>query len=277
MKDSFSRWFGIAEKNLEQVKQIPVEKIDPSPYQPRKIFEDEKLDELCQTIASHGLIQPIIVRSIGSRYQLIAGERRLRAVKKLNMDQIPAIIREMNDADASTAALIENLQREGLTSIEEAHAYQKLLDIQKLTQEGLAKKLGKSQSTIANKLRLLQLPQEIQEMLKRRQISERHARALLVLQREQQLLLAEEIIIKELNVKQTEERVKKLLEAKGKSSSKGKQRKAFSRDLRIAINTIRQSIDMVKQTGMEVIADERELDDCLEVLIRIPKKDVRKD
>ncbi|WP_044641414.1 nucleoid occlusion protein [Risungbinella massiliensis] len=281
MRDSLGRWFGIAEKNLEQVRNIPVSDVDPSPYQPRTIFEDDKLEELCQTISTHGVIQPIIVRTVGKRYELIAGERRLRAVKLLNLIEIPAIVRELSDEEASTAALIENLQREGLTSIEEAHAYQKLIELQSLTQEGLAKRLGKGQSTIANKLRLLQLPIVIQEALQKRAISERHARALLILKEEQQLFILEEILTKDLNVKQTEERVKKFLlqeeELAEENSLTKQQRKAVSRDFRIAMNTIRQSIDMVKQTGMEVTAAERELDDCVEVVIRITKKEQRKD
>lgn len=281
MRDSLGRWFGIAEKSLEQVRNIPVMEVDPSPYQPRTVFEDDKLEELCQTISTHGVIQPIIVRTVGKRYELIAGERRLRAVKLLNLPEVPAIVRELSDEDASTAALIENLQREGLTSIEEAHAYQKLIELQSLTQEGLAKRLGKGQSTIANKLRLLQLPLVIQETLQKRAISERHARALLILKEEQQLLILEEVLAKDLNVKQTEERVKKFLlqeeELVEENSLTKHQRRSVSRDFRIAMNTIRQSIDMVKQTGMEVTAAERELEDCVEVVIRITKKEQRKD
>lgn len=277
MRESFGRWFGIAEKTTEQVKNIPVHEVDPSPYQPRQVFEDDKLEELCQTISTHGVIQPIIVRQVGKRFELIAGERRLRAVKKLNMTEIPAIIREMSDEEASTAALIENLQREGLTAIEEAYAYQKLIEMHSLTQGKLASKLGKSQSTIANKLRLLHLPQPVQEMLQKKVITERHARALLILDKEQQLALLDEIISNDLNVKQTENRVKKLLEQLEERKEPSKpQRRSVSRDFRIAMNTIRQSIDLVKQSGMDVITAERELEDCVEVVIRIPKKEMKR-
>jgi ParB family transcriptional regulator, chromosome partitioning protein len=271
MKEPFTRLFGIGEKeSQDEVKQLPVGNIQPSPYQPRSIFDDERIEELCQTIKTHGVIQPIVVRTVRGGYELIAGERRLRAVKKLGMPRIPAVIREMNDAQAASAALIENLQREGLTAIEEAAAYQQLIQLHGLTQESLAQRLGKGQSTIANKLRLLQLSEPIQKALMNRDITERHARALLALKDvEEQVRLLKEIITKGLNVKQTEERVRKLLE--GKQGKPKPKRKSFSRDVRIAMNTIRQSVDMVKQTGLAVSADEQEHEDFYEVVIRIPK------
>ena len=180
------------------------------------------------------------------------------------------MIREMDDHQAAAASLIENLQREELTAIEEAHAYQRLMEIHQLTQEGLAQKLGKGQSTIANKLRLLQLPAEVQEALQKRMITERHARALLPLKEgflQQQVL--EEILAKGWNVKQTEERVKKLL-VKETNKQQAK-RKSVTRDFRIAMNTIRQSVDLVKKTGMDVMVDEREHENFVEVIIRLPK------
>ncbi|PMB03995.1 nucleoid occlusion protein [Fischerella thermalis CCMEE 5273] len=271
MKEPFTRLFGIAEKGeVDEVKQLRVDDIQPSPYQPRTIFLDERLDELCQSIRTHGVIQPIVVRKRGSGYELIAGERRLRAVKKLGLKTIPAMIREMNDTEAASVSLIENLQREGLTAIEEAMAYQRLLDLHGLTQESLAQRLGKGQSTVANKLRLLHLPEEVKEALYKRQVTERHARALLGLKNtEMQIKLLKEIVTNELNVKQTEERVRRWMEEKNRRKPK---RKAFSRDVRIAVNTIRQSVDMVKQSGLAVSADEQEREDCYEVIIRIPKR-----
>jgi ParB family chromosome partitioning protein len=271
MRDPFSRLFGLVDKEeQEEVKQISVDAIHPSPYQPRAIFDDERIDELCQTIQTHGVIQPVVVRRIKSGYELIAGERRWRAVKKLGMRTIPAIVREMSDAQAASASLIENLQREGLTVIEEAMAYQKLIELHGLTQESLAQRLGKGQSTIANKLRLLQLPDQVKEALLKRKVTERHARALLALRDERmQVQLLQEIIAKEWNVKQTEERVKKLLEKE--NPPKKPRKRAVSRDVRIALNTIRQSLDMVKQTGMTVLADENDTEDYYELVIRIPK------
>ncbi|MDH4619748.1 nucleoid occlusion protein [Brevibacillus sp. AY1] len=276
VRDSFSRIFGLGEKtDNEEISQIPVEDIVPNPYQPRTVFDDEKIDELCQTIRTHGLIQPIVVRVRDGRYELIAGERRLRATKKLGMERIPAIVKEFNDAQTASIALIENLQREGLTAIEEAVAYQKLIDLHNLTQESLAQRLGKGQSTVANKLRLLNLPQPIQDSLMARQLTERHARALIPLKDETlQLKVMQEILEREWNVKQTEVRVKQLLEADDKPKKEKESRpkwKAFSRDARIAINTVRQSIDMVMQTGLPVHTDEEDHEEFYQFTIRIPK------
>ncbi|SDW94082.1 nucleoid occlusion protein [Paenibacillus sp. PDC88] len=271
MKEQFSKLFGLTERSGgDEVKQIPINEIVSSPYQPRTIFDDEKIDELCQTIKTHGVIQPIVVRIRNSQYEIIAGERRWRAVKKLGMDHIPAIVREFNDSQAASIALIENLQREGLTAIEEAVAYQKLIDLHQLTQESLAQRLGKSQSTIANKIRLLQLPEEVKNALMERKISERHARALLSLdQLELQLKLLEEIISKELNVKQTEARVAFYKEATTVKKSK---RISFTKDVRLALNTIRQSIDMVSGSGMDIKTKESDHEDHYEILIQIPKR-----
>lgn len=270
MREPFTRLFGMAEKERrDEVKELPVEAIDASPYQPRTVFDDKRIDELCQTIQTHGIIQPIVVRKKDGRYELIAGERRLRAVKKMGLEKIPAIIRIMNDTQAASVSLIENLQREGLSPIEEAIAYKKLIEIHGLTQESLAQRLGKGQSTIANKLRLLHLAKEAQDALLAGKITERHARALLSLPKEEiQVNLLQEIIDKGYNVKQTEERVKKLLSKQKRVKPK---RKAISRDVRIAVNTIRQSVDMVKKTGMEVDANEQEHPDYYELIIRIPK------
>ena len=174
------------------------------------------------------------------QYEIIAGERRYRAVKKLGWDTIPGIIKNMNDRQTASVALIENLQREELTPIEEALAYNQLIEIHELTQEALAQRLGKSQSTIANKLRLLKLPKQVQEALLTKTITERHARALIPLKEEEkQLKVLNEIIEKNLNVKQTEERVHHYLHAKKRVKPK---RISFSRDIRIAVNTIRQSL-----------------------------------
>lgn len=274
MKEPFTRLFGWVDKKQEQIKQISVDEIEPSPYQPRTIFQEERIDELCQSIRSHGVIQPIVVRrNERGTYELIAGERRLRAIKKLGLASVPAIVRKMTDNQAASVALIENLQRENLTAIEEAYAYQRLIELHQLTQESLAQRLGKGQSTIANKLRLLQLPEPIQRALLHRAITERHARALLSLKEEdRQLQVLAEIIERGLNVKQTEERISQLCKTEEKPQPKKSQRKSVSRDVRIAINTIRQSVDMVKQTGLAVEADESEHERYYEVVIRIPKK-----
>ncbi|EGL83646.1 parB-like partition protein [Caldalkalibacillus thermarum TA2.A1] len=274
MKEHLSRFFGIAEKGEgEEIKYIPIKNIVPNRYQPRTVFDEEKIDELCQTIKTHGIIQPIVVRKYAEdQYEIIAGERRWRACTKLGMETIPAIVKDFNDTQAASVALIENLQREGLTPIEEALAYQKLIELHGLTQESLAQRLGKGQSTIANKLRLLHLPEECHQALRERKISERHARALLTLKDpELQKKFLKEIIDKQLNVKQTEELIEKHLNKKPPKKKKPL-RKAYSRDMRLAMNTIRQSVDMVLKSGLSIETDEKEHEDYIEFTIRIPKQ-----
>ncbi|WP_280771263.1 nucleoid occlusion protein [Salipaludibacillus daqingensis] len=283
MKQSFSKLFGLNEKNeeteeiivneKEEVQQIPIIEIVPNRYQPRTVFVDEKINELARTIQTHGIIQPIVVRERNGKYEIIAGERRWRAVTKLGWETIPAVIKDFDDTKTASVALIENLQREGLTSIEEATAYSKLLELHGLTQESLAQRLGKGQSTVANKLRLLHLPTSIQDALLNRQISERHARALISLKdQEKQEKLLFRIIEEELNVKQTEEAIKKLSEEQDQPKKKKPIRKAVSKDTRLAMNTIRKSVDMVAQTGMTINTDEEEHEDYYQFTIRIPKK-----
>lgn len=270
MKEQFSRLFGLTERSAgDEVKQIPIDEIVSSPYQPRTIFDEAKIEELCQTIRTHGVIQPIVVRLRGGKYEIIAGERRWRAVRKLGLPTVPAIVREFNDSQTASIALIENLQREGLTAIEEAAAYEKLIELHQLTQESLAQRLGKSQSTIANKLRLLQLPEPVKLALMERKITERHARALLPLgSGELQLKLLKEIVDKELNVKQTEARVAFYKEAVPVKKSK---RVSYTKDVRLALNTIRQSIDMVSGSGLDIRTTEADQGDHYEIVIRIPK------
>lgn len=285
----FNRIFGLGDKEKsdaadteeetfhpDEVFQLFVDKIEPNRYQPRSIFSEEKIKELAQTINTHGMIQPIVVRKMdteGEQYELIAGERRWRAVKLLEWETVPAIIRDMTDAETASVALIENLQREELTVIEEASAYARLLDIHSLTQEALAQRLGKNQSTIANKLRLLKLPEEVQQALLNKEITERHARALIkVSDPEKQTKLLHAILEHDLNVKQTEERISKMEQPNEAPKKQRPKLKGFNKDVRIAMNTIRQSLSMVSDTGVNVESDEQELDDYYQITIKIPKK-----
>ncbi|MFP7298420.1 nucleoid occlusion protein [Neobacillus niacini] len=292
MKNSFSRFFGLGEKGVqkvelekeleteleeldgaknEEIKKIPIDRIVPNRFQPRTVFDDEKIEELSQTIHTHGIIQPIVVRQFEGNYEIIAGERRYRAMKKLGWDEAPAIIKNYSDTETASVALIENLQREELSPIEEAIAYGKLLELHNLTQEALAQRLGKGQSTVANKLRLLKLPQLIQESLLNKEITERHARALIPLKDpEKQVMLLQDIIEKNLNVKQTEDRVARILEEKNQKPKP--KRKAFSKDMRIAVNTIRQSLSMVSDNGINLDSEEEEFEEYYQFTIKIPKK-----
>ncbi|MCA1065633.1 nucleoid occlusion protein [Rossellomorea sp. AcN35-11] len=286
MKHPFSRFFGLGEKeqdveseessvleeDRDEVKKIPVSQIVPNRFQPRTVFNDEKIEELSRTIHTHGIIQPIVVRQYGDeQFEIIAGERRYRAVQKLGWETVPAIVKNLNDTETASVALIENLQREELSPIEEAIAYGKLLELHDLTQEALAQRLGKGQSTVANKLRLLKLPEEIQSALLDKHITERHARALIPLKNpEKQIQLLQEIIEKSLNVKQTEDRVVKMQE--GNAQKPKPKRKAFSKDMRIAVNTIRQSLSMVSDSGINLDSEEEEHEEFYQFTIRIPKK-----
>ncbi|MYL69279.1 nucleoid occlusion protein [Halobacillus litoralis] len=284
MLHPFGRLFGLGDKpdsdndnneeegyNPDEVVQVPVERVQPNRYQPRAIFNNEKISELAQTIHTHGMIQPIVLRRLNEEeYELIAGERRWRAVQSLGWETVPAIIREMNDSQTASVALIENLQREELTVIEEAVAYAKLLELHQITQEALAQRLGKSQSTIANKLRLLKLPESVQQAVMDKKITERHARALIALkEEEQQEKILAEIIEKQLNVKQTEERIAKLNDPAPKK--KKPKMKGVNKDMRIAMNTIRQSLTMVTDTGIDLETDEEDHDDYYQITIKIPK------
>ncbi len=257
------------------VIQLAVEEIVSNPYQPRTVFDEGSIAELAQTIQTHGMIQPIVVRWRNGRYELIAGERRWRAARSLGWSTIPAIVREMNDAQTASAALIENLQREGLTPIEEAVAYQQLLEIHGLTQESLAQRLGKGQSTIANKLRLLHLPAKVQEVLLKREITERHARALLALPSEElQIQLVETCIQEGWNVKQMEAAVKRTIESLEADEKKQRapRKKGLSKNIRLAVNTIRQSLVMIEQSGLTVDCEEVDEEDFYQFIIRVPKQ-----
>lgn len=288
MKSPFSRLFGGGNKEeppkveetvneAEKVVHIAIDNIVPNRFQPRTIFDEEKIEELARTIHTHGVIQPIVVRQTAStQYEIIAGERRFRAMKKLQWQEVPAIIRVMNDKETASVALIENLQREELTAIEEAVAYQKLLELHELTQEALAQRLGKGQSTIANKLRLLKLPQAVQDAILQRQITERHARAIITAKEEElQLVLLEQTITQGWNVRQLEEQVHAMLypdEEDAPVRKKKAKRKVVSRDVRIALNTIRQSLSMVSESGINVKTEEQDTEEYYQITVKIPKK-----
>ncbi|PZX03738.1 ParB family chromosome partitioning protein [Psychrobacillus insolitus] len=291
MKSPFSRFFGSSEKQRqeeqeeivspthsrsEEVVNVPIGNIVPNKYQPRTVFDDEKIEELARTIHTHGVIQPIVIRQMDDeKYEIIAGERRFRAMTKLEWSEVPAIIRNLSDKETASIALIENLQREELTAIEEAVAYQKLLKLHELTQEALAQRLGKGQSTVANKLRLLKLPEEVQEAIMKKEISERHARSLMqVKDTDAQLNLMKLTIEQHWNVKQLEEKVDEFLNPPTKEDKKSAKprRKAVSKDIRIALNTIKQSLSMVTKSGINIKTEEEDTEDFYQITVRIPKK-----
>jgi len=278
LKSALSRIFGGNDKieakdPSENVVNLPIGKIHPNRFQPRTIFDQEKIEELARTIHTHGIIQPIVVRSTeDGEYEIIAGERRYRAMKSLLWVEVPAIIREMSDKETASVALIENLQREELTAIEEAQAFQQLLELHELTQEALAQRLGKGQSTVANKLRLLRLPEPVKTAILNRVISERHARALVPLKNEElQLQLLEEIQEQDYNVRQLEQRISEILEPVEKTKKPRIKRKSVSKDIRIALNTIRESLTLVNKSGIDVSTEEEDCEDYYQITVKIPK------
>lgn len=197
---------------LNQLSDISLTKIQPGKYQPRKVFDDVELQELADSIRHNGVIQPVVLRKIApERYELIAGERRFRASQIAGLESIPAIIREFSDEEALAVSLIENIQRKDLNIVEEAQGYRRLIDEFGLTHEALAQVTGKSRSNISNTLRLLNLTTQVLDMLLERKLDMGHARALLPLSEENQLLLAEEIIAKKLTTAEVENKVAKIL------------------------------------------------------------------
>ncbi len=256
---------------------IPIEQIYPNPFQPRRFFDLKALNELSDSIKSVGVLQPISVRTgYDGGYELIAGERRLRASKLAGLLQIPAIIYDVSDAQSAVIAILENLQRADLSYMEEAEGYQKLIVYHRMTQEEVAEKVGKNQSTIANKLRLLKLPASVKHLLSEKHLTERHARALLKLSNEaEQLNVIDQIVKNNLNVSQTEDLICMLLEGETLKRKKKKHFFAGFKSVQIVVNTIRQSIGMIKDAGMDATLKERIYDDYAEYTIRIkrPPKD----
>lgn len=250
------------------VLRVPVEKILPNPYQPRKDFEAEALDDLAASIAEYGVLQPLLVaRGAGDTYILIAGERRLRASKLAGLSDVPVIVSNYTEQQIAEIALIENLQREDLHFFEEAEGYEKLMRQFSLTQEAMAMRVGKKQSTIANKLRLLNLPFEIRNAIKEAGLTERHGRALLKLKDREQQEQALKLIIKNgWNVKQTDEYVAKLL---ADNEPKAKKRMLIVNDVRIYLNSVKKIVGTINEAGIPAqIKQELDGDDVV-VTLRI--------
>lgn len=271
------------QKATNQVVEVDITKITPNRFQPRKVFDPEAIKELAETIQTHGLLQPIILREYEpAKYEIIAGERRFRAVSELKWDKIPAIIEKMNDKETASLALIENLQREQLSSVEEAQAYRSLMDLNHLTQTALAQGMGKSQSTVANKLRLLKLIPPVQNAILDRRISERHGRALLELNDDQQREALMEVVNSKLTVKQTEDLVAQMTgempakpvdtKPKPKKRAKRSNAKGLTADTRVAVNTIKKSVKLIRDNGMKIKTRESDEDDHYEIVIEIPKQ-----
>ena len=260
----------------KKVMEIPIDSIVPNPYQPRRVFSQSALEELSESIKVYGILQPITVRNKGNEeYELVAGERRLRASKLAGRATIPAIINNMSDESSAVLALLENLQREYLNFIEEAMGYENLIKEHSFTQQQLAGKLGKNQSTIANKLRILRLPTDIKIKLVEHGLTERHARALLKLPEESLMRdVLDKVIKSDLNVKKTEKLIADILEElkNPKDSDDKKQNVKGIMGMRIYLNTIKQAYEAITNTGLEAKYKEVDKGDHIEVVVRIPKK-----
>lgn len=274
---SFMRHDEEVPKN-KQIQDIELDKIVPNRYQPRREFSDDSIKELAETLDKDGLLQPIVVREDGKdHYEIIAGERRYRAAKSLNWETIPAIVNNMNDDQAASLALIENLQREDLNPIDEAKAYTNLMKLNDLTQTALAKDMGKSQSYVANKLRLLKLDDDVQKALVEGKITARHGRALLNLSDDDQERVLKEIEEKGLNVKQTEEIAKDVdayfnPKPKEKETKRERVVKRIPKDLKVQINTIKKAVKLAKDSGIKVKVKENNDPDDYKIIIELKRK-----
>lgn len=266
-------------KSENRIVDIPTIKIRPNKTQPRKIFEEEKLRDLAKSIEENGILQPLTVRKVSqSEYEIIAGERRLRAAVIAGYIKVPCIVLKCNDRESAMLALIENLQRCNLGIFEEARGISRLIRRYGITQEQAAEKLGKSQSAIANKLRLLNLSYDEQDWIVQAGLSERHARALLrIYDQELRKEALSKIIADNLNVAQTEELVENLLYNSNISENDKKiTRKIIIRDIRIFVNTINKAVMTMQQAGIKAVCKHKDSGDYIEYTVKIPKNRVDK-
>ena len=243
---------------------LPVKAIRPNPAQPRKVFREEALDELADSIRQHGILQPLSVRRAGSNYELISGERRLRAARLAGISDVPCILMSMDDKASGFAALVENLQRQDLDFIEEAMGIRRLLQDHGISQEQAARMLGKSQSAVANKLRLLRHSEAVLNALREAGLTERHARALLKLRREEEILSAIARIAKEgMSVARTEKYIESLLAKKEGSGAKA--------NVGAFLNTLTQNLQKIQLSGIAAVSERRETESQIVLTITIPK------
>ncbi len=239
------------------VKIIDINNIEANKDQPRKHFDDEKLAELAISIAQYGVLQPIIVSDDNGKYKIIAGERRFRASVMAGLKEVPVVVSKVNRYTADKISIIENVQRDDLSAIEEAVAYKSLIETYELSQTEVGKLIGKKPSTISNKIRLLKLGEDVKEAIASNQITERHGRAMLNLDEQLQTKYLEKIVSNNWTVKDLERDIEKKSSVKKKSSNK--QKMIVNKDFRLAVNTLKHAIDLIEKTGMNVEFDE-ELD-----------------
>ncbi len=243
---------------------VPAKSIRPNPAQPRKIFLEESLAELADSIGRHGILQPLSVRRTGTGYELIAGERRLRAAQIAGLTEVPCIVMTMDDKESGMAAMIENLQRQNLDFIEEAAGIARLMDIWSMSQDQVARILGKSQSAIANKLRILRHSEKVLNALRQERLTERHARALLKLPTEPEKMAAIAVISRlSMSVARTEKYIEDLLAGKNGNGTKV--------NVGAFLNNLHQSLQRIQLSGIPAISERKETDSQIVLTITIPK------
>lgn len=262
--------------NLEtnKVLFLSVDAIVPNPEQPRRIFDRQELEELAASIQTLGLLQPLTVRRMGSQWELVAGERRLRAAKLAGLREVPCLSLNIDNEQSSLLALVENLQRKDLDFLEESLALSRLISTYHLSQEEAARQIGKSQSAVANKLRLLKLPKEVLEALQTAGATERHARALLPLKDAQlQQEAALQVIEHQMTVAETERLVETLLQQAPPAKPERKQKKTFIvKDIRIFLNTLTRGLRLMELAGIHADCHQEEKEDNIILTIEIPKQ-----
>lgn len=260
---------GISDDDV--LREIRIEKIVPNKYQPRREFTEDKIKELAESIKQNGLLQSITVRDMGNGfYELIAGERRLRALKYLEYPTTKAIVKELTYEQMATLALIENIQREELTPIEEAYAYQELLSINNLTQDELAKSLGKTQATVANKLRLLKLCSKVVDAINSKRITERHGRAMVKLDPSAQEKILNQILTQSLNVSQTEERIETYLRIKNETKNNDSTQPNYDAQ-KILARLTKDIAKLEEKYGVSLNKEEEEGMESIVVKVTVPR------
>jgi len=264
-------FFGLTkEKTINRVLEIPVYQIIPNPHQPRRIFDDKDLKLLGESIMQNGILQPLTVRRTEKGYELVSGERRLRASKLAKLEVVPCIVIEVNERNSALLALLENIQRQDLSYFDEAFAISELIELYGMTQEDAAIRLGMAQSTIANKMRLLKLSEEEKEKITKFGLTERHARALLkVKDVDQRLEIIEKIAKYSMNVEKTEAFIEQIL-CTEKERESFKKRAVLLRDVRLFMNTINKAVETMKMAGVSADSKKTQNDEYIEYLIRIP-------
>lgn len=256
-----------------RILYLPVGQIRPNPGQPRKIFDPGGLQELAASIAQYGILQPLTVRRRDGGYELVAGERRLRAAKIAGLQEVPCILLSVDEEQSGMVALVENLQRRDLDYIEEAEGLARLMRLYGLNQEQAAARVGKSQSAVANKLRLLRHSPQVLAQLRENKLSERHARALLKLPEEEDRLAVLQVVVKQqLNVARTEAYIEAYLEKKKAQEPKRGIRKFIVRDVRLFLNSVNHNLDLIRGAGIRADATQEETENEIVLTIRLPKR-----